>query len=108
MASFIMPIESQTAAYDFQVDLDGVPFFLKFHFNSRMSFWVMDILDSIREPILTGVLMQVNIPITDQWVLENMPQGRFILIDESGAELDPTDESFGNDVKLLYEEEIVA
>jgi len=108
MAIFQMPIDSLNTAYDIQVDLDEVPFFLQFHYNTRTGFWVMDILDINRDPIVVGVWMQTNIPVTDVWVLENMPQGRFILIDESGNEADPTDESFGNDVKLLYQEEIVA
>ena len=93
MAIFQLPIESKTDAYDFQVDLDGVPFYLQFHFNSRAGFWIMDILDGNRDPVLVGVWMQTNVPVTDTWIFENIPQGRFILIDESGADLDPTEES---------------
>lgn len=104
MAVLELPVRSDFKAYSFQTELDGVVYTLTFRFNDRMSLWVMDIGDSSGNEILNGILLQTDVALTDQYVKEDLPPGRFICIDESGESKDAGVDDLGNDVKLLYEE----
>lgn len=100
-----LPLRSDFKAYNFQVDLDGQTYTLRFRFNTRMGRWIMDIADAAGVDILTGVVVLTNLPLTDQYLhLEAMPQGRFIAIDETGENKDAGENDLGNDVKVVYEE----
>lgn len=104
MAVVEMPVRSDVKAYEFQIELDGVIYTLKFHFNSRAERWVMDIADFGGTELITGLFLLTNIDLNAQFVGEDIPPGRFILIDETGAERNPGFDDLGNDIKLLYEE----
>lgn len=105
MATLVLPIRSDFKAYDFQIDLEGVIYTLDFGFNTRSGRWYMSIYDQAKENLLIGdIPILINIPLHDQYIDETLPPGRFIALDESGQNLEATDESFGNEIKLFYEE----
>jgi len=100
-----MPVRSDFKAYSFQVDLDGITYILRFRFNTRLDRWIMDIADSSDNDILNGLVVLTNVPLTDQYLSDpNMPQGRFIVIDETGNNKEAGSNDLGNDIKVLYEE----
>ena len=99
-----LPVRSDFPSYEFTCDLDGVVYTLKFRYNVRFARWVMDIADSIAEDIVTGIPMLTDIDLLAHISNEDLPPGRFILVDETGASRNPGETDLGNDIKLIYEE----
>lgn len=105
MAYIRIPVRSDFKAYRFQVELESTIYTLDFGFNSRSNLWYMSIYDQAGENLVVGdIPIQVNAPLTDQYVAEGLPPGRFIAIDETGKGKDPGVLDLGNRVKLIYEE----
>lgn len=105
MATLVIPVRSDFAAYDFQIDLEGIVYTLDFGFNQRSERWYMSIYDQAKENLLIGdIPILINIPLHDQYIDERLPPGRFIAINETGKNEQATIDNFGSDIKLLYEE----
>lgn len=107
MASLIIPVRNDVAAYSFQVDLEGVIYTLDFGYNERESEWYMSIYNSTGETLLVGdIPIQINIPLADQYIDEGLPPGRFIAIDETGKNREPGRNNFGTEIVLIYQESV--
>lgn len=106
MALIEIPTRSDLKAYEFQIELDGDIYTLGFRYNERMQNWVMDIADGLGNEILNGIVLLTNVPLTDDYVIEGLPPGRFICDDRTGENKDAGEEDLGNDVRLLYEEAV--
>lgn len=104
MAILEIPVRADIPAYQFQITLDGTVYTLKFRFNVRMDRWIMDIADTDEEAILSGIPMLYGLPLVQRFELEELPPGKFVVVDETGEERNPTRTGFGDDFKLLYEE----
>jgi len=105
MTTLVLPVRSDFKAYDFQIDLEKVVYTLDFGYNSRSASWYMSIFDQAKENLLIGdVPILIDIPLTDQYVDERLPPGRFIAINETGDNSEAASENFGTDIKLLYQE----
>ena len=105
MATLVLPVRSDFPAYQFQVDLEGQIYTLDFGFNTRGGLWYMSIFSSDGETLLIGdIPILINIPLADQYIDKRLPLGRFIAIDETGNNQNPTIDNFGTDIKLLYQE----
>lgn len=104
MTTLVLPVRSDLKAYSFKVELETVIYTLSFAYNTRRGRWYMDLADQSDNDIVTGVPILVNIPLLDQYIVEGIPPGRFIAIDESGNNKIPGEDDLGNDVKLFYQE----
>jgi hypothetical protein len=104
MALIEIPVRSDLKAYEFQIELDGGVYTLGFRYNERMDRWLMDIADGAGVEVLNGVVLLTNIPLTDDYVKEGLPPGRFICEDRTGQSKDAGIDDLGNDVRLLYQE----
>lgn len=104
MAQLEIPVRSDFKAYSFQIDLEGTVYTLRFRFNQRMERWIMDIATAADEDILNGIVVLTGVPLTDKYVYETLPPGRFIAIDQSGEGRNAGADDLGNDVRLIYEE----
>lgn len=104
MAILEIPIRSDLPAYNFQINLEGTVFTLHFRYNSRSERWFMDINDTDDEQIVVGIPLLYGLPLVDRYKDERLPLGRFIIVDETGEERNPTRDGFGTDFKLLYQE----
>lgn len=103
-----IPVRNDFPAYSFSIDLDGATYTLAFKHNQRMDKWTMDIYSAEGVAIIEGIAILTNIPLTENIVVEGLPPGKFIAIDETGNDANPNESNFGTDVKLLYEEAINA
>lgn len=104
MATLLLPVRSDFKAYSFQLELETVVYTFFFGYNTRRARWYMRIEDVAGVEILNDIPILVNIPLTDQFRLTGLPPGRFIAIDETGQNRNPTAENFGTDIKLFYQE----
>lgn len=105
MAYIRIPVRSDVKAYDFQVDLEGVIYTLDFGYNSRSKSWYMSIYDQQKEKLIIGdIPLQTNNTLTDQYVADGLPPGRFVLLDETGKGENPGPEDLGVTHKLIYQE----
>lgn len=102
MATQELPVRSDLPQHEFQIDLEGTIFTITIRFNERKARWVMDIGDSNGTSILAGIVLLTDVNITDQYVGDNLPPGRFFVVDETGEGKNPGINDLGNDVKLFY------
>ncbi len=106
MATFILPTisgEDANPNYQFESDLDGVPFRLDFRFNSRSLTWFMNVRD------INGVVIRGGIQVVSGWPLLvrmaqiSRPAGEILgvpvaeNVDAAGLE------QLGDEVALTYE-----
>ena len=108
MATLIIPIDSERAAYDFQVDLDGTTYTLDFKYNGRAGLWQMEILNASGDaPIIGAVPILTNTILNYPYLgVPETPPGFFIPIDETGQNQNANRDNFGIDIKLFYEENL--
>jgi len=104
MAILEIPVRSDLPAYVFQITLEGTPFTLHFRFNTRLDRWVMDVNDVNDVSIVSGTPMLTNLPLLDRYRDPRLPLGRFLVLDETGQDRNPSRDGFGEEFKLLYEE----
>ena len=67
-----------------EVVLDNDSYVLNFNWNSRGGFWDFSILDTLLNPILQGLKVVLNYPLTRQFKYKDIPQGEFYAVDASG------------------------
>lgn len=102
--SSVFTLPNEAANHEFQVPLDGALFRLVFLFNTRDSFWYMDIFNG-----LTGDLLRGSIKLVSSWDLLRLyqasekPEGNLLMQPQGadGSEAN-TLEALGTDVLLTY------
>lgn len=104
MAVLQLPVRSDFKAYDFQIQLEGATYTLRFTFNERMEIWIMSIADSADVEILSSIPIFTNLPLIQQFTIDGLPPGEFIALDETGENRDAGFNDLGNDIKLFYSE----
>jgi hypothetical protein len=76
MAVFRLPTSLTSANYNFEVELSGVVFRLRFKFNSRSGFWYMSVENPQGDLLRTGIKVVNSWPLLVRWVdVLNSPQG---------------------------------
>ena len=106
MAFLEIPTSSDSENFNFEIDLEGTVYTLEFSYNKRRDLWIMSILDASENLLLGGIPLLTSIPLTDQYVDENLPPGRFILLDETGQNKDAGRNDLGATIKLFYDEAV--
>lgn len=104
MSVIQLPVRSDLPQYEFKVELDLVVYTLKYRWNERMSRWIMDVCNEQGEPIVMGIVLNTERDLTSRYKTYPIPQGFFIVIDETGNQTNPNRDNFGKEVKLLYDE----
>lgn len=106
MAVLELPVRSDFPAYSFELDLDNQVNTYRFKYNERSDRWTMEILDLDGNVVVGGVPILTSIPAWDQYVREEQPPGRFLPFDETLEGKNAGRNDLGNDILLLYEEEL--
>jgi hypothetical protein len=104
MTLYEIPIDSTFGAFTQKTVLDGVAYILGFRFNQTVGAWFMDISDGSNNPLLFGITLVLNFPLTYRFIgrISGLPPGQFVVADESGNDQILTRTNFGNGVNLLY------
>lgn len=106
MAYLEVPLRTDIYAYTQKTTIEGVVYTLGLRYNARMERWVLDIMDAAGTMLLAGVKMLVNYPVTRRFIgrVAGLPEGHFMVVDETGQARNPTQDNLGDDIKLIYVE----
>jgi len=106
MAYLEVPLRTDIYAYTQKTTIEGAVYTLGLRYNARMERWVLDVMNAAGEMLLAGVKLLINYPLTHRFVgsIEGLPEGHFMIVDETGQERNPTRDDLGDDIKLIYVE----
>lgn len=101
MAIFEIPTNKDLTDYQFSSVIDGVVYFFNIVYNSRISRYVLNILDSTKNLIISGIPILTNVPLTTNFKYLDIPKGDFLPFsaDNENAILN----DFGDKVRLYYD-----
>jgi len=106
MATLVLPVTYDIAAYQFQIELEGTLYFFSFRYNSRMDRWVMNIADENEEILLAGLVLITNYNLLHGFKNDKLPPGKIFMYDETGEQKTSGRDEIGNTIKLFYVESI--
>lgn len=104
MALLEIPIQNGLHTFREIATIENTVYVLEFYFNQRSNHWILDILDEAETPLLLGVPVQTNVPITINFQHLPIPQGILIPFDIQGKSKNADVDDIGIRIKLLYEE----
>lgn len=104
MALLELPITNEKYNYKFDIVLEGKKYFFSFNYNNRIDAWFMDIADEVESPIVEGLMLFLGLDLLEQYADERLPQGNLFIVNNKEEFIEPTEENFGVDVKLYYNE----
>lgn len=100
-----IPVRNDLFNYVQRTELDGVVYQLSFRWNERMELWILDIASVDGVPLLSGVPLVGDFPVTIQFTgRDNIMPGQIVTIDRSHQKLPPDLENFGREAVLAYAE----
>lgn len=97
-----LPIIPSVPFQSFQVELDGVLYGFEFRWNHRADAWTMDLLDVTGAAILTGIRLCFGRPVLPVSRPLTTPPGELLLVESTVGAGDPTLDTLGAQVLLLY------
>jgi len=102
MDFYIIPFSGEPS-FSEEVILDNTPFLFEFNWNSRGSFWCLDIYDRNSNPLTLGIKLLKNVILNSIHPDRGLPSGLLIVFDGTGS-TDPVGfEDFTNGrLDLLY------
>ena len=78
----VLPVfQDRSARYEYDIELAGVVYHLKFAWNAREEAWYMDIQDQDEVDILVGIKLVINYRLLLQYRALDVPDGDFICWD---------------------------
>jgi len=100
MATFEIPTDPTLTDYQFSSVVDGVVYFFDIIYNSRISRYTMNIMDSVKNLIISGIPILTNVQLTKNYKYLEIPQGDFLPFsaDNENAE----EGELGLKVRLYY------
>lgn len=101
----IMPVfQDRSSRYEFDIELAGEVWHLKFSWNAREEAWYMDIQTQNQVDIISGIKMVINYPLLNQYIAYNLPEGNFILwdLEQNPSTGGVTFDNFGKRYQLIF------
>lgn len=104
MSILKIPIDPIQFDHEFSIELDKVIFLLRFKYNSRADRWTFDVKAEDGTMLAAGVSLVTNLPLLLRFKDVRLPLGDFFLVDKTGANEEPRENSFEDTHELLYKE----
>lgn len=82
--------------------LDSVFYNMRFDWNERQAKWLLSIFDANGNPLLTCLCMVINWDLISRFQIPGQPNGRLVLVDTSGQNLDAGFSDLGGRCLLMY------
>lgn len=103
MALRIINTSTELSGYTQRTILDGREYLLRFLWNMREAKWYLSIADQTGSPIVDGIKVVADFPLTRRIVDERCFPGSLIAMDTSEKGLDPGLTELGDRVVLVYD-----
>ena len=94
-----IPITTGTPAQEFSITLNGTSYNMTAKWNSRASFWTLDIADENKIAIVNGVTLKTGSDLLSPY---NFGIGGLYVYNASDTEQEATLETIGVDAVLVY------
>lgn len=94
-----VPIRANVPAQTFDIVLDGVSYTMVAKWNSRSTFWTLDILQEDQSSLILGVCLKLGARLLQQF---NLNIGDFIMIDDTGTGQEASLSNIGISTRLVY------
>jgi hypothetical protein len=104
MAVTELPVDATEPAYDVDFIMSGVVYRLYLAWNTRGEYWAMSIGLTDGTMLAEGQPLRADWEVFRQVVSADMPPGRIICVDTSGAGLDPAFDDLGARVIVVYDD----
>jgi len=106
MAILRLPIDAKLASFRFQTQLDTTILEYDFHYNSRQERWFLTVRDTAGNDLLTGRPINVNLDLLGRFQgIDDFPLGLLVAVNFVDTPVDADEETFGEDVLLVYQED---
>jgi hypothetical protein len=103
MAQFVLPTPRNGYPIDtIRVALDGVTYTFAWAWNQTEGVWYVSIGDADADPIVSGLRVVLNSSLLASVADARRPPGVLLVLDPSGGKADPTLETLGSSVKVVY------
>ena len=99
MAFYEIPTRDDLNNYEFSIILNEEIYYFHIYYNDRMDRYLLNILDSAKEQLVTGLPILTDVVLTDYLKYLEIPQGDIIA---SGEDNNAGYELLGNEVRLYY------
>jgi hypothetical protein len=99
--SVTIPVRNDFPDYEFEVDLDGRTFGLRFRYNVRDGFWYADLRDADGAALALGRRVVLDTPMF-RFGGAAFPPGMLIANSTTNDKSPPGPADFGTRVRLLY------
>ncbi len=103
MATIVIPVPIDQPSFRQVVPLDGLNYILDLRWSERANGWFLDLFDDAEDPIRTGIRLVANWNLLRLIADERVPRGVLMAL-ASGGDADPTFETLGTEVSLVYVE----
>ena len=97
-----IPVFEQNTAYSYTIQLEGRSYRFTFTWNERTRFWYLDIDDDQDAPVLSGIRVVIEWPLTSRYRSAALPEGLLIAFELDASLDDPAFEDLGTRVSLAY------
>jgi hypothetical protein len=94
-----IPIVAGAPSQDFRIVLNGISYNMRARWNSRASFWTLDIADEKNNDIVDGIALKAGVDLLDPY---NLGIGGFFIYDTTESSIEATLDNIGSDVALVY------
>lgn len=105
MTTYRLPTFTADPDHKYDIQLDGETFNLAFHYNARADRWGVSLFDVEENPVKHGARLVTGIDLLQRVASEAKPLGQLTVVDTTENELEPTNETLGQQCQLRYIEE---
>ena len=99
-----LPLRNDLPWYAFTLVLSGVTYTFTFRYNLRMARWLMALGDAVDAPLVMSIPLLIGRNLLGRFNADDLLPGFFFVTDDTGAESQPTRNSFGTTHSLWYED----
>jgi hypothetical protein len=97
-----VPVNFNSPDFQMRTELDGRIYTLRFIYNERAERFTLSIGDESGAEIVSGIAVVSNFPLLNRFLDPRLPPGVLFALDTTDSGLDPTADTFGSEVVLVY------
>jgi hypothetical protein len=98
----VLPTRTDSAYYDFSIELDGALYRFDFRWNERAYSWFCSLFDSEDSPIRQGMRVRPGLPLLMYVSDARKPPGLLLPVDTTGKNTPPGLTELGTRVLIYY------